>query len=163
MYSTGDQDAEPGARLTCHLLLRLFQTVSLQPGSVQDSSKNNLYIKSTCDRHLLEASHSNIPVGAVLAILKAMLVLGNYSQYVIGYLSRINQWNDLQWYSGEVKHEIAFLLEVQDQLCYWLQLWSPPVCGHKPFGCRFKPWLILKALINFTLFPRCLRMLNWFY
>ena len=78
VYSTGDQDAEPGARLTCHLLLRLFQTVNVLPGSAVDSSKNALYIKSTCDRHLLESSHNTIPVGAVLAILKAMLVLGTY-------------------------------------------------------------------------------------
>lgn len=74
--AVGDQDAEPGARLTCHLLLRLFQSVHVLPGSTAESRKNILGIKSSCDRHLLEAAHNSITVGAVVAVLKAILMLG---------------------------------------------------------------------------------------
>uniref|UniRef100_A0A670IRE9 Mediator complex subunit 12L n=1 Tax=Podarcis muralis TaxID=64176 RepID=A0A670IRE9_PODMU len=63
----GDPDAEPGARMTCRLLFHLFQTpeVSLLPTG----------IRSSCDRHLLTAAHNSIEVGAVFAVLKAILML----------------------------------------------------------------------------------------
>ncbi|ELT92763.1 hypothetical protein CAPTEDRAFT_163894 [Capitella teleta] len=73
--SRGDQAAEKGARLTCHLLLRLFQSVHVLPGSSPETRKNVLGIKSSCDRHLLEAAHNSITVGAVVAVLKAILML----------------------------------------------------------------------------------------
>ncbi|KAK6194758.1 hypothetical protein SNE40_000324 [Patella caerulea] len=75
----GDQDAESGARLTCHLLLRLFKTSHLtqpQPG-LSSGSRNAPLIKSSADCHLLEAAHDSITVGGVLAVLKAILMLGD--------------------------------------------------------------------------------------
>ncbi|XP_067668814.1 mediator of RNA polymerase II transcription subunit 12-like protein [Haliotis asinina] len=75
----GDQDAEPGARLTCHLLLRLFKTHDLvlpQP-TYGGGIRNPPMIKASCDRHLLEASHDSITIGPVMAVLKAMLVMGD--------------------------------------------------------------------------------------
>ena len=72
--SGGDADAENGARLTCHLLLRLFQMMSV--GSSADNKRGTVYVKSSCDRHLLEAAHHRISVGAVVAVLKALLMLG---------------------------------------------------------------------------------------
>jgi hypothetical protein len=74
LASGHNQGADKGARLSCHLLLRLFQSVHVLPGS--EARKNALSIKSSCDRHLLEAAHSSITVGAVVAVLKAILVLG---------------------------------------------------------------------------------------
>ena len=72
----GDQDAEPGARLTYHLLLRLFR-VSHKVGSpyATGTKLGRTYVKASCDRHLLGAAHNNIDFGAVLAALKAMLAL----------------------------------------------------------------------------------------
>uniref|UniRef100_A0A2R5LGN9 Putative thyroid hormone receptor-associated protein complex subunit n=1 Tax=Ornithodoros turicata TaxID=34597 RepID=A0A2R5LGN9_9ACAR len=68
-----DQDAESGARLTCHLLLRLFRSVDPCP-----SMPRPLFvIRSPCDRHLLAAAHSSMRVEPVLAVLKAILVLGD--------------------------------------------------------------------------------------
>ncbi|XP_046392614.1 mediator of RNA polymerase II transcription subunit 12-like protein isoform X2 [Ischnura elegans] len=82
-----DSEAEAGARLACHLLLRLFGT-PLQGGTLNTSQSagsspmplpiNEGYgIKLSCDRHLLAAALKNIRVGAVLAVLKAILVLGD--------------------------------------------------------------------------------------
>ncbi|KAG1673141.1 Mediator of RNA polymerase II transcription subunit 12-like protein [Nymphon striatum] len=117
----GDQDSEPGARLTCHILLRLFKTIDAPtlpsttpsqpaplsqghssgstnasnmpapyspcplpgppslPGPIQPNSNQKLQcsVKLSCDRHLLTAAHNSITVGAVLAVLKAILVLGD--------------------------------------------------------------------------------------
>uniref|UniRef100_A0A663MCW4 Mediator complex subunit 12L n=1 Tax=Athene cunicularia TaxID=194338 RepID=A0A663MCW4_ATHCN len=71
----GDPDAEPGARMTCRLLLHLFRTpqVCLFP---QGTGKLFPGIRSSCDRHLLAAAHNSIEVGAVFAVLKAILMLG---------------------------------------------------------------------------------------
>ncbi|GAB6019774.1 hypothetical protein CHUAL_001322 [Chamberlinius hualienensis] len=83
---TRDQDAEPGARLTCHLLLRLFKTAEFpqpqcyslgtSPGPIP-TKKPNYTIKLSCDRHLLAAAHYSISFGAVLVALKAILFLGD--------------------------------------------------------------------------------------
>lgn len=82
-------EAEAGARLTCHLLLRLFKTIEiLQPGLYSVSTSPNpialaggagvgCNIKLSCDRHLLAAAHKNIDVAPVLAVLKAILVVGD--------------------------------------------------------------------------------------
>ncbi|NWV85032.1 MD12L protein, partial [Dasyornis broadbenti] len=72
----GDPDAEPGARMTCRLLLHLFRTpqVCLFP---QQTEKLFPGIRSSCDRHLLAAAHKGIEVGAVFAVLKAILMLGD--------------------------------------------------------------------------------------
>lgn len=77
--SGGDPDAETGARLTCHLLLRLFQMMNISPGYALDARRGAVYVKSSCDRHLLEAAHKRINVGAVVAVLKAILMLGDSS------------------------------------------------------------------------------------
>ncbi|NWT84489.1 MD12L protein, partial [Lanius ludovicianus] len=72
----GDPDAEPGARMTCRLLLHLFRTpqVCIFP---QEAEKLFPGIRSSCDRHLLAAAHNSIEVGAVFAVLKAILMLGD--------------------------------------------------------------------------------------
>uniref|UniRef100_A0A8C3SW21 Mediator complex subunit 12L n=1 Tax=Chelydra serpentina TaxID=8475 RepID=A0A8C3SW21_CHESE len=72
----GDPDAEPGARMTCRLLLHLFRTPQLYllPHATGKSFPG---IRSSCDRHLLTAAHNSIEVGAVFAVLKAILMLGD--------------------------------------------------------------------------------------
>lgn len=82
-----DTEAEAGARLTCHLLLRLFKTsecpqpalysVSTSPHPLPSGNPRGYSIKLSCDRHLLAAAHNNIKVGPVLAVLKAILVVGD--------------------------------------------------------------------------------------
>ncbi|XP_034934643.1 mediator of RNA polymerase II transcription subunit 12 [Chelonus insularis] len=82
-----DTDAESRGRLTCHLLLRLFKTVecpqpalysvSTSPHPLPTGNPRGYNIKLSCDRHLLAAAHNNIPVGPVLAVLKAILVVGD--------------------------------------------------------------------------------------
>ncbi|XP_012937095.1 mediator of RNA polymerase II transcription subunit 12-like protein [Aplysia californica] len=74
----GDAEAEPGARLSCHLLLRLFKPsylIAAQSGL--SGVKNPPLIRNSCDRHLLEAAHLFIGVGPMLAVLKAMLKLAD--------------------------------------------------------------------------------------
>uniref|UniRef100_A0A8C7V188 Mediator complex subunit 12 n=1 Tax=Oncorhynchus mykiss TaxID=8022 RepID=A0A8C7V188_ONCMY len=66
-----EQDSEPGARLTCRILLHLFKTPQRNP------YKSSVGIRSSCDRHLLAASQNSIVVGAVFAVLKAVFMLGN--------------------------------------------------------------------------------------
>lgn len=39
-------------------------------------------IYSSCDRHLLAAAHNSIEVGAVFAVLKAILMLGVFSFFI---------------------------------------------------------------------------------
>lgn len=95
----GDLEAEPGARLTCHLLLCLFRTseLPLSSATVTSTPATTLYsltspgpanltpnlsrptyvIKHPCDRYLLAAAHSCMRVEAVIAVLKAILVLGD--------------------------------------------------------------------------------------
>ncbi|XP_045150934.1 mediator of RNA polymerase II transcription subunit 12-like protein [Echinops telfairi] len=72
----GDADAEPGARMTCRLLLHLFRApqACLLP---QAMGKPFPGIRSSCDRHLLAAAHNSIEVGAVFAVLKAIMMLGD--------------------------------------------------------------------------------------
>ncbi|KOX75481.1 Mediator of RNA polymerase II transcription subunit 12 [Melipona quadrifasciata] len=82
-----DMEAEAGARLTCHLLLRLFKTVecpqpalysvSTSPHPLPNGNSRGYSIKLSCDRHLLAAAHNNIRVGPVLAVLKAILVVAD--------------------------------------------------------------------------------------
>ena len=67
-----NQDAEPGARLTCHLLLRLLDE-STDLMSHDHSSQLKFPFKTSLDHHLLSAAHESIRIGAVLAVLKAML------------------------------------------------------------------------------------------
>uniref|UniRef100_A0A8C8DM43 Mediator complex subunit 12 n=1 Tax=Oryzias sinensis TaxID=183150 RepID=A0A8C8DM43_9TELE len=76
--SLNEQDSEPGARLTCRILLHLFKTPQRNPVP-QDGAKSDksmVGIRSSCDRHLLAASQNSIVVGAVFAVLKAVFMLG---------------------------------------------------------------------------------------
>ncbi|KAM3930465.1 mediator of RNA polymerase II transcription subunit 12-like protein [Leptodactylus fuscus] len=72
----GDPDAEPGARMTCRLLLHLLRTPQI---STYGGTNGKLApgLCSSCDRHLLTAAHNSIEVGAVFAVLKAILMLGD--------------------------------------------------------------------------------------
>lgn len=79
-------EAEAGARLSCHLLLRLFKTIEIpQPGMYSVGTSPNpitapgpaCNIKLSCDRHLLAAAHKSISLGPVLAVLKGILVVGD--------------------------------------------------------------------------------------
>ena len=97
----GDDEAEPGARLTCHLLLCLFRTsepplsascvtstpattlyslTSPGPANLVPNNRPSYVIKHPCDRYLLAAAHSCIRVEAVIAALKAILVLGDANE-----------------------------------------------------------------------------------
>lgn len=83
VMASGGVNVEAGARLTCHLLLRLFKTiecpqpglysVSTSPHPLPTAAGSNYGIRLSCDRHLLAAAHNNIKVGPVLAVLKAIL------------------------------------------------------------------------------------------
>uniref|UniRef100_A0A8C2XHS8 Mediator complex subunit Med12 domain-containing protein n=1 Tax=Cyclopterus lumpus TaxID=8103 RepID=A0A8C2XHS8_CYCLU len=70
-----EQDSEPGARLTCRILLHLFKTPQRNPFP-QEGVKSGIGIRWSCDRHLLAASQNSIVVGAVFAVLKAVFMLG---------------------------------------------------------------------------------------
>uniref|UniRef100_A0A8C9L7F4 Mediator complex subunit 12 n=1 Tax=Pavo cristatus TaxID=9049 RepID=A0A8C9L7F4_PAVCR len=89
-----EQDSEPGARLTCRILLHLFKT----PQSCYFTSlpfyKPTVGIRSSCDRHLLAASQNRIVDGAVFAVLKAVFVLGVY----LSVLGRL--WETALSYTG---------------------------------------------------------------
>ncbi|XP_078488259.1 mediator of RNA polymerase II transcription subunit 12-like protein isoform X1 [Ciona intestinalis] len=60
---------DTSARLTCHLLLQLFKAPS--------SNKSSFRLPFSSDRHLLAAAQHSIAVGAVLAVLKGVLKLGD--------------------------------------------------------------------------------------
>ncbi|XP_040577805.1 mediator of RNA polymerase II transcription subunit 12-like protein isoform X2 [Lepeophtheirus salmonis] len=79
-------ESEIGARVSCHLLLRLFKGIEpFQPmyytmGSPQPMPRPSTHasgIRCSSDRHLLAAAHRNITVGAIIAVLKAIMVLGD--------------------------------------------------------------------------------------
>lgn len=84
-------EIEAGARLSCHLLLRLFKTIECpQPGLYSVSTSPNPItvgnahnIKLSCDRHLLAAAHKNIGVAPVLAVLKGILVVGDATAHKV--------------------------------------------------------------------------------
>ena len=93
--------AEAGARLVCHLLLCLFRTSEphLSSAAVTCTPATTLYsltspgpanltpnahrpsymIKHPCDRYLLAAARSRMLVEAVIAVLKAILILSDAS------------------------------------------------------------------------------------
>ncbi|XP_040285885.1 mediator of RNA polymerase II transcription subunit 12-like protein [Bufo bufo] len=72
----GDPDAEPGARMTCRLLLHLLRTPKISTYGMTNG-KLAPGLCFSCDRHLLAAAHNNIEVGAIFAVLKAILMLGD--------------------------------------------------------------------------------------
>lgn len=76
-------------RLCLHLLLKLFKSVdSLQPlfyslGSPQPMPRPSTHasgIKYSCDRHLLYSAHRTITVGAIIAILKIIILMSDKSK-----------------------------------------------------------------------------------
>lgn len=79
------QHSEAMARLTCHLLLKLFQsieipqpglyTVSTSPNPINVTATNVSNIELSCDRHLLVAAQKNIPVEAILALCKGLMIV----------------------------------------------------------------------------------------
>ncbi|CAG7719777.1 unnamed protein product [Allacma fusca] len=71
-HGPNDADTEAGARLTCNLLLSLFKAQESVNPNVTPS-----VLKLSCDRRLLSATHNSITLGAVLAVLKAMLLLAD--------------------------------------------------------------------------------------
>ena len=87
------KETEMGARLSCHLLLKLFKTVEPDfqehsmfysvgsPSPMPRPSVHSSGIKYSCDRQLLSSAHRNITVGAIIAILKAILVLGDATDF----------------------------------------------------------------------------------
>jgi len=66
------------------MLLRLFQMMNTMPTCSSDAKRGTVFVRSSCDRHLLEAAHKRINVGAVVAVLKAILMLGMY--HCISYI-----------------------------------------------------------------------------
>ena len=85
--SAENQDAEQGARLTCHILLRLLDE-STDHMSHDHSSALKFpfpfpFSFSSPDHHLLAAAHETIGIGAVLAVFKAMLKLSEAGLFVL--------------------------------------------------------------------------------
>jgi mediator of RNA polymerase II transcription subunit 12 len=76
----GNPEVEPGARLSCHLLLRIFQSIDSSqpaqycPGSPSSGSGGpgtiQRNVRLSCDRHLLVAAHLTFRMEPVLAFLK---------------------------------------------------------------------------------------------
>ena len=90
----GDPEAETGARLTCHLLLRLLRTgdapaANTAAGCLSSSPTPTMYVRSTCDLHLLEAARDCLTVGAVVAVLQVRCCCCGCCHH----------WRHL-WYSG---------------------------------------------------------------
>ena len=142
----GDQDAEPGARLTCHLLLRLFKTSHLILTGVPsfcNSMKEPSMIKASCDCHLLEAAHDSITLGPVLAVLKAILVLGErvfcpgktFVKYVPARTVFVVYWSDLDLTSADLTSTCLFWLDLP------LLTWPWPASSDLTSTCLF--WLDL--------------------
>eukprot|EP00095_Tigriopus_kingsejongensis_P004973 maker-scaffold96_size378025-snap-gene-2.33 protein:Tk04973 transcript:maker-scaffold96_size378025-snap-gene-2.33-mRNA-1 annotation:"mediator of rna polymerase ii transcription subunit 12" len=79
------KESERGARLSCQLLMKLFESVDIYQPTIHFASQSSHSkpaahpsgIYSSCDRHLLSSAHRNITVGAIIAVLKAILVLGD--------------------------------------------------------------------------------------
>uniref|UniRef100_A0AAQ4S602 Mediator complex subunit 12 n=1 Tax=Gasterosteus aculeatus aculeatus TaxID=481459 RepID=A0AAQ4S602_GASAC len=96
-----EQDSEPGARLTCRILLHLFKTPQRNPFP-QEVVKSGIGIRWSCDRHLLAASQNSIVVGAVFAVLKAVFMLGkNQSAYLDVYAKYVLKTICQQEWVGE--------------------------------------------------------------
>ncbi|XP_014668472.1 PREDICTED: mediator of RNA polymerase II transcription subunit 12-like protein [Priapulus caudatus] len=75
--SVNKRDADAGARLTCHLLRHLFRTTEGALARLGRPRSALPAIRTSCDRHLLDSAHASITVDAVLAVLKAILMMGD--------------------------------------------------------------------------------------
>lgn len=79
----GNPEVESGARLSCHLLLRIFQSqdscqpAQYCPGSPGAGTTTQRSVRLSCDRHLLVAAHLSFSMEPVLAFLKAMLIVSD--------------------------------------------------------------------------------------
>lgn len=73
-FNAGGQGGESGARLTLHILLRVFKANSSLTNGL---SSRSTYIKSSCDLHLLIAANRSTHISPLLAVLKLILVLAN--------------------------------------------------------------------------------------
>ena len=58
----------------------MFYSVG-SPSPMPRPSAHSSGIKYSCDRQLLSSAHRNITVGAIIAILKAILVLGDATDF----------------------------------------------------------------------------------
>ena len=68
--TTTDSEAEHGARLTCHILLVLFQSTRMLASTA--STVKQLEIR--CDRLLLDAAHEACEIGAYVCVLAFTLI-----------------------------------------------------------------------------------------
>lgn len=85
-------EMEASARLTCHILLRLFQAIEYpQPGMysvsspIQSTGPMQSDIKLSCDRLLLGGAHKAISVAPLLAVLKAILMVADATVHKTSY------------------------------------------------------------------------------
>ena len=107
-----DPDAEPGARLMCHLLLRLFRASDDSTAAFESTTGGHI-VKSSCNQHLLAAAHRSISVEALLGVLKAILLLGKAKEIKRGDLS----FTPISvTYRGELLYLCHFLLRVMQFL-----------------------------------------------
>lgn len=119
-----NQEAEPGARLTCHLLLRLLDE-STDVMSHDHSSALKFPFKSSHDHHLLSAAHDSIRIGPVLAALKAMLKL---SEAGMLYCSRSSSVCSFCSRSSVIVHVNERNSE-RAMLCFHDNLFFSPLCS----------------------------------
>jgi len=67
--------------------------MNTMPACSSDTKRDSVFVRSSCDRHLLEAAHKRINVGAVVAVLKAILMLGmmacKFSPYSVNVIHSV--------------------------------------------------------------------------
>jgi len=158
------QESEAGARLALHLLLKLFRSVEcFQPGYYTIASPRSVPVsahdtglKFSCDRHLLAATHANISsgieVGAIIAVLKAMLLLGESAprtstDHIPNFLSSGFNEDDLATMSASGRDgvslgDLAYI--TLKQICS--QEWVRDICLQVPDDLG-KPGYLLDNLL----------------
>ena len=158
-------ESEAGARLALHLLLKLFRSVEcFQPGFYSIASPRSVPvsahdtgIKFSCDRHLLAATHANISsgieVGAIIAVLKAVLLLGDSAprtstERIPNFLSSGFNEEDLATMSASGRDgislgDLAFI--TLKQICS--QEWVRDICLQVPDDLC-KPGYLLDNLLS---------------
>jgi len=79
--SNGNQSPGSGALLTCHMLVRLFRSPNVglltEAERGADGGEDDFGQLSAADKHLLGAKHAKLPLGAIIAVLKGMVNLGD--------------------------------------------------------------------------------------
>lgn len=71
---SGESGGESGARLTLHILLKIFKASTRLAAGLADRST---FIKNSCDLHLLVTANRSIQISPLLAMVKAILVVAN--------------------------------------------------------------------------------------